>query len=164
MIILVTNFQSKRKTPTSIAFFKGERLYGSDANAMLGRKPESAFLRALKLVGRHEKHPVVEKLIKHERFPYKIVTNSTSGLLNIMVKDESTNVEKGYAPEEFLAMILEHVKAMTHSFSGANVKDCVITVPSSASQHEREAIYIAAELADVNILSLIEENTAGKYS
>ena len=59
-----------------------------------------------------------------------------------------------------MAMILNHVKEMTLNFGGKKIKDCVITVPSSFTQHERAAVYTAAEIADLNILTLIEENTA----
>lgn len=40
------------------------------------------------------------------------------------------------------------------------IKDCVVTVPSSFTQHERKAMYTAAAIADLRILTLIEENTA----
>jgi hypoxia up-regulated 1 len=40
------------------------------------------------------------------------------------------------------------------------IKDCVITVPSSFTQHEREAVFTAADIADLKVLTLIEENTA----
>lgn len=49
---------------------------------------------------------------------------------------------------------------MTHAFGGKTIKDCVITVPASFTQHEREALYTAAEIAELKVLSLIEENTA----
>jgi hypoxia up-regulated 1 len=65
-----------------------------------------------------------------------------------------------YTPEELIAMFLNHVKEMTLNFGGKKIKDCVITVPSSFTQHERAAMYTAAEIADLNILTLIEENTA----
>lgn len=41
----VTNFQSKRKTPSCVAFYKGERMFGSDASALMGRKPDSSFAK-----------------------------------------------------------------------------------------------------------------------
>jgi hypoxia up-regulated 1 len=39
-------------------------------------------------------------------------------------------------------------------------KDLVLTVPSFATQHERKALLDAAELADFNVLALIDETTA----
>lgn len=55
----------------------------------------------------------------------------------------------------------KHAKEIAASFGeGKKVRDCVITVPSYFTQHERSAVYTAAEIADLKILSLVEENTA----
>lgn len=150
---IVTNFQSKRKTPTCIAFYKGERMFGSDAYALIGRKPESSFAKVFRMMGRSVDHPLVQEVPK-QYFPYTIYKNETTGLTTLKVD------ETQYTPEELVAMMLQHVKDMTHAFGGHNIKDCVITVPASFTQHEREALYTAAEIADLKVLSLIEENTA----
>lgn len=67
-----------------------------------------------------------------------------------------------YTPEELVAMVLDHAKEITGAFStgGTAVKDCVLTVPSFYTQKERLALLDAAQLADLNVLSLIDENTA----
>ena len=49
---IVTNLQSKRKTPTAISFYKGERLFGSDATAIMARKPELTFMKLNRAMGR----------------------------------------------------------------------------------------------------------------
>jgi len=56
--------------------------------------------------------------------------------------------------------MMQHAKDMTVNYGGQSIKDCVITVPSHFTQHERRALYTAAEIADLRVLSLIEENTA----
>lgn len=151
---IVTNFQSKRKTPTCISFFKGERLFGSDAHALIGRKPEVSFAKVYRMLGRHVEHPLVQEIPNQQYFPYSIYANETTGISHLKVDDSQ------YTPEELIAMMLQHVRDMTHAFGGHNIRDCVITVPSSFTQHEREALYTAAEIADLKVLSLIEENTA----
>ena len=57
-------------------------------------------------------------------------------------------------------MILQHAKDMTANFGSKNIKDCVITVPSHFTYHERKALYTAADIAELRVLTLIEENTA----
>lgn len=42
------------------------------------------------------------------------------------------------------------------------VKDVVITVPAYFNQAERRAMVDAAEIAGVNLLQLMNDNTAGK--
>lgn len=64
-------------------------------------------------------------------------------------------------------MVLTHAKDMTQAYveeqgkdTGTAPRDCVLTVPSFATIHERRALLDAAELADLNVLGLLEENTA----
>lgn len=119
----------------------------------MGRKPDSSFSKFTRMLGRTVDNPAVQEVPK-QYFPYNIYTNETTGLTNIKVD------ETQYTPEELTAMMLTHVKDMTNHFGGKTIKDCVITVPSFFTQHEKEALYTAAEIADLNVLSLIEENTA----
>jgi len=150
---IVTNFQSKRKTPTCIAFYKGERYFGSDAVALMGRKPELSFEKVFRMIGRNVNNPFIKEIID-QYHPYNIQKNDSTSLVSINVEDSF------YTPEDIIAMILQHVKDMTNNFGGHAIKDCVITVPSYFTQHERDALYTAAHIADLKVLSLVEENTA----
>jgi hypoxia up-regulated 1 len=150
----VTNFQSKRKTPTSISFYKNERLFGSDSIALQGRKPEVTYSKMFRAIGRVAGHHHINEIIKEHYFPHKIYTNETTGLTHVEYEDSS------FTPEELIAMMMQHAKEMTSSFGGKQIKDCVMTIPSYFTQHERRALYTAANIADLNVLSLIEENTA----
>ena len=153
-IEIVSNFQSKRKTPTIISFYRGERLFGSDAYALMGRKPELTFTKFHRMIGRSPEHPLVQEVPKNQYFPYDIYTNETSRAT--LFKQEDTY----YTPEELVAMMLQHAKDITAAHGGHAIKDCVITVPSSFTQQERRAMYAAADIADLRVLTLIEENTA----
>jgi hypoxia up-regulated 1 len=53
-------------------------------------------------------------------------------------------------------MLIQHAKDITSNYGGKIIKDCVITVPAHYTQHERQALYDAAQLADVRVLTLIE--------
>lgn len=151
---IVSNFQSKRKTPTCVTFYRGERLFGADAAALMARKPELTFSRLTRMIGRTPEHPHIDLELKNQYFPYEIYTNETWG--GTCIKQEETH----YTPEELIAMLLQHAKDMTQNYGGKIIKDCVITVPSSFTQRAREAIYSAADIAELKVLSLIEENTA----
>lgn len=68
-----------------------------------------------------------------------------------------------FTPEELVAMVLSHAKEITATYGNLllpTIKDVVLTVPSYATQHERRALLDAAALADLNVLSLIDESTA----
>lgn len=96
----------------------------------------------------------MRELIDEQYYPYKLQLNDTTNFLSIKVEQEY------YTSEELVAMILQNVKEIVQSFGGQPMKDCVLTVPSFFTQHEKEALYTAAHIADLNVLSLIEENTA----
>ncbi len=58
-------------------------------------------------------------------------------------------------------MVLSHAKDITAAYGvEGTITDCVLTVPSFYTQHERSALLDAAALADLNVLALIDENTA----
>ena len=72
-----------------------------------------------------------------------------------------------FTPEELVAMVLTHAvdisvahAAAQGSTMSAPPKDVVLTVPCFATQRERQALLDAAALADLNVLTLIDENTA----
>lgn len=148
---IVGNFQSKRKTPTCITFYRNERMFGADAMALMSRKPELTFSKAYSLLGRNIDHPLVKEVLK-QYFPYELYMNETSG--TTCIKQEETY----YTAEELIAMLMQHAKDMALSQGQKVIKDCVITVPSSFTQHERKALYTAADIADLKVLSLIEGN------
>ena len=150
---IVTNFQSKRKTPNSISFYRGERMFGSDSIALMARKPELTFSKAYRVLGRSADNPLSKELTT-QYFPHEIYTNETTGFT--CFKQEETF----YTPEELVAMMMQHARDMTVNFGGKNIKDCVITVPSHFTHHERKALYTAAQIADLRVLTLMEENTA----
>ena len=57
---IVTNMHSKRKTEQIILFDQGTRLYGSDANSLLARKPTKTPVGMSVMLGRDEDHPAVK--------------------------------------------------------------------------------------------------------
>mmetsp|Transcript_357 Transcript_357/g.348 ORF Transcript_357/g.348 Transcript_357/m.348 type:complete len:927 (+) Transcript_357:193-2973(+) len=150
---IVTNFQSKRKTPSCVAFYRNERTFGSDATAIMGRKPELTFTKLRRILGRTPDHPSVKELKAHY-FPYDVYTNDTNGCTAIK------HAESYYTAEELIAMLFQHAKDMTKNHGGKMIRDCVITVPSSFTQRERTAMFDAADIADMKVLTLMEENTA----
>ena len=150
---IVTNLQSKRKTPTYITFYRGERMFGADAYALMTRKPDLTFAKLFRMIGKSPNHPHLEELTSHY-FPFQFFANETDRITSL--KQEDTY----YTPEELLAMMMQHARDITKNYADKDIRDCVLTVPASFSQHERMALYTAAAIADFNVLSLIEENTA----
>lgn len=58
-------------------------------------------------------------------------------------------------------MILAECRFLAERFAEQPVKDAVITVPPFFNQAERRAVRAAAEMAGLNLLQLMNDNTAG---
>mmetsp|Transcript_43963 Transcript_43963/g.64586 ORF Transcript_43963/g.64586 Transcript_43963/m.64586 type:complete len:998 (+) Transcript_43963:63-3056(+) len=153
---IVTNLHSKRKTEQMVLFDHGARFYGADASSLLARKPHLTPAAMSLMLGRHHDHPSVQ-VLKERHYPLTPSFNETRSGVSVNV--DGTD----FTPEELVAMVLTHAKDITAAYQGSGtsmVRDCVLTVPSFYTQHERRALLDAAELADLNILALIDENTA----
>jgi len=151
---IIVNMHSKRKTEQMILFDSGTRFYGSDASSLIARKPTFTPYSMNLLLGRDEDHPVI--VGQNERHsPLPAHYNSTRSGVCLTVSSTP------YTPEELVAMILSHAKDITvaHGVS-TQINDCVLTVPSFYTQHERRALLDAATLANLNVLALIDETTA----
>lgn len=152
---IVTNLHSKRKTEVMVLFDNGSRFYGADASSMIGRKPLLTPTALGVMLGRDDEHPAV-KILGERHFPLTPTYNETRAGVCLTIGGQS------FTPEELFSMVLSHAKQITAEYStGAEaVKDCVLTVPSFYTQHERTALMDAAKLADLNVLALIDETTA----
>uniref|UniRef100_A0A7S2AJ41 Uncharacterized protein n=1 Tax=Octactis speculum TaxID=3111310 RepID=A0A7S2AJ41_9STRA len=150
---IVTNTISKRKTEVCITFDRGERYFGSDAYGLMSRKPQSSFTKFGRMLGRSMEHATVKDILS-QYYSMDMYQNDTRGGLSIKLGDAD------YSPEELTAMLLGHAKDFTKAFGGKEIRDCVLTVPSFYTFHERLALKNAAEIAKLKVLALIDENTA----
>mmetsp|Transcript_4232 Transcript_4232/g.6592 ORF Transcript_4232/g.6592 Transcript_4232/m.6592 type:complete len:913 (+) Transcript_4232:132-2870(+) len=156
---IVTNLHSKRKTENMVLFDADSRFYGADANSLYGRKPTKTPSALSILLGRDEQHPSVA-VLEERHYPILPKYNETRFGVSLNVDGND------FTPEELVAMVLSHARDMTIAYGKENSgttlspKDLVLTVPSFATQHERRALLDAAALADLNVLSLVDETTA----
>ena len=152
---IVLNKESKRKTPVAVAFRDGERVFGEDAINVGSRFPKQCYVYLLEVLGKTPDNPLVKKFI--ERFPqYEIIADPATGLA-VFRHDENTI----YSPEELIAMILNKAREYAEEFADQKpIKDVVITVPAFFTQVERRAMLRAADLAELKVLQLINDNAA----
>ena len=137
-----------------VLFDAGSRFYGADASSLLARKPHLTPTQMSVLLGREIDHPSVA-VLKERHYQFEPLYNETRSGVCLSVDG------KEFTPEELVAMVLTHAKDITAAYGvTAPVKDCVLTVPAFYTQHERRALLDAAELAELNVLALINENTA----
>lgn len=148
---LVTNDQSKRKTPAAVAFsLDGERLFGDPALAYAAKAPNRTVLLARTLVGQclaDSNHPNPSPLCARARLPVEGVADFTG--------------------EELVAMLLGMARRQASAhLNGAPIKDVAVTVPATFDERQRFAIADAARIIGLNCLGVVNANTAAaiKYA
>jgi hypothetical protein len=65
-----------------------------------------------------------------------------------------------FSCEEIISLILKKVKEMCELELGTNISECVITVPNSFNDSQREAMKISAQIAGFNATKLVNDITA----
>lgn len=151
---IALNKESKRKTPTLVAFHNGERTFGEDAQIVGTRFPSNSYGYFLDLLGKSIDSPIV-KLFK-SRFPYyDIVANEERGTIAFKTKDNEV-----YHIEELVAMLLHKAREFASISAGQVINEAVLIVPGYFNQIERQAMMKAGELAGLKILQLMNDYTA----
>jgi molecular chaperone HscA len=81
-------------------------------------------------------------------------------IINENNRAKIATIRKNYTPEEISSMILSRLKVAFRESELKELEQAVITVPAFFSDNERQATQIAAELAGIKALRLINEPTA----
>lgn len=150
---IALNKESKRKTPTMIAFRNGDRLIGEDAQTLGVRFPANNYGYLVDLLGKTVDNPMVE--LYRKRFPYyNIVEDPSRKTVVFQSGDEQ------YTIEELIAQLLQVAKGYAEDSTGQSITECVIVVPGFFGQAERQALVSAAKLANLKVLQLMNDYSA----
>ncbi|XP_050231681.1 heat shock 70 kDa protein 17 [Mercurialis annua] len=151
-ISIAINEMSKRKSPALVAFHSGARLLGEEAAGITARYPNKVYSQLRDMLGKPYSH--VKSFLDSMYLPFDIVEDSR-GSVGIKIDDNVTV----YSVEEMVAMILGYAMNLAEFHSKVKVKDAVISVPPYFGQAERRGLVQAAQLAGMNVLSLINEHS-----
>ncbi|XP_041766166.1 hypoxia up-regulated protein 1 [Anopheles merus] len=150
---IALNKESKRKTPTTIAFRNGDRVFGEDAQTLGVRFPSNSFGYLTDLLGKTVDNPMVD--LYRKRFPYyDIVADPVRRTVVFRSGEEQ------YTIEELIAQLLQVAKSYAEDSTGQLITECVLIVPGFYGQAERTALVAAARLANLKVLQLINDYTA----
>eukprot|EP00123_Amoebidium_parasiticum_P009755 comp19689_c0_seq2/m.23382 comp19689_c0_seq2/g.23382 ORF comp19689_c0_seq2/g.23382 comp19689_c0_seq2/m.23382 type:complete len:917 (-) comp19689_c0_seq2:482-3232(-) len=149
---MVLNTESKRKTPLALVLNDKERLFGDPAKAAGMRAPSTLYQYLLPLVGQKFDSPVVKRY--QEQFPQHTLVATER---NTVAFKNSVGT---FTVEELVAMVLEYARDMGSEYAEETINDVVITVPPFWGQAERRALMHAADLIGLNVLQLMNDNTA----
>lgn len=151
---IALNRESQRKTPVVVSFREGERIFGDPALTIGVRFPEKTFMYLMDIIGKTIDNPLVE--LYKKRFPFYDI-RPTEDRQSVLFKHPE-GME--FTVEELLAMLFKQAQEIAQKAAGQPIKDAVITVPPFFNQAERRAMLEAAKLSGLNVLQLINSNTA----
>lgn len=151
-ISITINEMSKRKSPAIVAFQSGDRLLGEEAAGLVARYPDKVFSQLRDLIGKPFSY--TKKFIDSSYLPFDI-KEDPRGIANFTIDHNVGD----YSVEELLAMVLGYAAHLAEFHAKVPVKDAVITVPPYFGQVERKGLLQAAQLAGINVLSLINEHS-----
>ncbi|XP_049535191.1 hypoxia up-regulated protein 1 [Anopheles darlingi] len=150
---IALNKESKRKTPSTIAFRNGDRVFGEDAQTLGVRFPANSFAYLIDLLGKTIDNPMVE--LYRKRFPYyDIVEDPKRKTVVFRAGEEQFTIE------ELIAQLLQVAKVYAEDSTSQTITECVLIVPGFFGQAERTALVSAARLANLKVLQLINDYTA----
>ena len=157
-IDVLMNKESKRESPSIVAFNTKQRLLGTAAVGSLSTSPKNAVFQIKRLLGKKFQNPDVQRDI--QKFPFSVTEGSDGRcLITVDYLGEKTQL----TPEQLLAMVLVDQKAIAQD-DGSPVTDCVIAVPTYFTEAERYATLNAAQIAGVNCLRLFNDTTSTALS
>eukprot|EP00049_Salpingoeca_infusionum_P017324 m.352552 g.352552 ORF g.352552 m.352552 type:complete len:833 (+) comp16551_c0_seq1:542-3040(+) len=154
-IEVLLNDYSQRQTASVVAFGDKTRSMGESGKQkmVIGYKNTVAYFTSL--VGRQYSSPDVQQMLKTAYFKHEAMADGTVGA-KVMHNGE----QKVFNMTQILGMLLSHLKQCTEASLAAPVADCVLGVPCSYNDAQRQAMLDACEIANLNCLRLFNETTA----
>lgn len=145
----ILNQEGSRITP-SVVLFGEEIIVGDLAKRQAVTKPGKVIRSAKRLMGlRFE-----EALPFKDQLPFEI-SEGSDGRAEILLADG-----RKIPPELVSAQVLIKMRDTAEEFYGDQVNGAVITVPAHFNDAQRTATKRAAEIADIEVLRIVNEPTA----
>ncbi|CAK65920.1 unnamed protein product (macronuclear) [Paramecium tetraurelia] len=159
---IIENTTSKRKTENAIAFYNKERLYESDGVSKKSKSPKNTFTFLNKFLGALANDQKLVEISKQSYEDFKIEIEEREGTFafevdGVEVEGKDTMIVK---VEELAGMVLKFIAKLVDFNHQIQIKDVVLTVPSEWNISQRSALKSAAQLAELEVLGIINENTA----
>jgi len=151
----VMNENSKRKSPIAVGVVNGERLLHDGAYGQKTKVPKLVLQGMREMIGRPfdaKAHEQGQFATYH--FPYTFKKDEKRGTV---IYDVDGTL---WSPEELMGMIFHSIKDMSQKHIESTVTECVVTVPPYLTEHERRLIIDAAQIVDLQVIMLVNDNTA----
>jgi len=148
----IVYFDNYNTFPSVVAYTKHDKYIGREAKNQQEINPSNVFYEVKRLIGRKFDDPTVH--LDNDLLSYEIVAGENG---NILLK---SSFDRTFTPEEISGTILTELKLGIEEYLGERICDVVITIPAYFNDSQREATKIAAKIAGLNCIRIINEPTA----
>ena len=154
---VLENAEGARTTPSVVAVNPktGERYTGQTAKRQSVTNPGGTVYSVKRFMGRRYDEESIQRVIKLVPFA---VERHSNGDAYVKMGD------KGYAPPQVSAMILQKLKSDAEAKLGEKINQAVITVPAYFNDSQRNATKDAGRIAGLEVLRIINEPTAASLA
>ena len=178
---MVENLQSKIKTNTAIFLRNTDRIYESEVLIKKLKNPKNSFVFLSSYLGLTKNSKKIEKYFQKYFYNYDYSFNNETSAINFKVKfvnEEENIVETNFPLEALYGMLFRYIKKISEKYyidnffkNGQNkiytnknmIEYCSVTVPSYYTYKQRLAIIHAIYMTDMNLLGIINDNTAAAF-
>ncbi|CAD5211635.1 unnamed protein product [Bursaphelenchus xylophilus] len=154
-IDVLINDYSLHATPACVSFGNKNRQMGVAARQGVSTNFKNTVMNFKHLLGRKFDDPVVQKYAEFIPAPLARGPNGDV-VFDVNYLGERLQV----TPQQITAAHLTKLKQITESQIGGTVSDVVISVPPAWSNDQRLALLEAGQIAGLNVLKVVNENTA----
>ena len=156
---IIPNRNGEKTTPSIVTILNSDTvLKGEETLNNLVQEYENSIYAIKRFIGRKLIDKDVLDEITKENFPFKIVGDE-SGMRPLIIVDKNGQ-ELSFTLEEISSFIIRKMVDNAEAYLGKKVNKLVITVPANFTDAQRNSTKLAAELARVEVLRIINEPTA----
>ncbi|XP_071700542.1 heat shock 70 kDa protein 3-like [Rutidosis leptorrhynchoides] len=152
---IIPNEQGNKITPSCVAWDGTNLLVGEAAKNQISRNPKNTVFDVKRLIGSRFGDSRVQEDMK--LWPFKVKEGCKEEPIIVF---EHEYGDKEFSSEYISSLILKHLKEAAESYLGTTVTDAVITVPAYFNNKQLQATMVAAKLAGLNVMRLINEPTS----
>ncbi|XP_047248785.1 heat shock 70 kDa protein 13 [Girardinichthys multiradiatus] len=150
---VITDEEGRKSIPSAVSFTSTAVLAGYKAMDVADSNPQNTVYDAKRFIGKIFEPGLLEQ--ESARYPFQVRNNNGSAEFVIF-----TNHTFTVSPEFIGSRLLLRLKKMAERQLGVPIQKAVISVPAEFDERQRNYTVLAANLAGLEILRVINEPTA----
>ncbi|CAL1291887.1 unnamed protein product [Larinioides sclopetarius] len=151
----ITNDYSQRATPSYVAFGPTCRDLGTSAKNKAITNLKNTVFSFKRLIGKKFRDQALQHEISYLPYQVQELPNGSVGVKVSYLGNDSI-----FTVQQIAAMLLTKLKDITETACKSKMTDCVISVPVFFTDSERRAMLDICQIANLNVLRLLNEPTA----